>query len=361
MNKQDYRNETYFDIMEYYTKISHDNVDNDNYSVYTVNTKESTESPIKYASSIESDNIEDNFIKDLKTIAVDSDKFFKQDTDNYKLLQKKGYEIISIIGQGSSSTVYKVIKNNMEYAMKISNDNDKSQKEYNLLQALNHECVIRVYDFFTIKDNSFMVMELYGQDLYEYLSYNSLNKSEKSEIIRQICKAIKYCHDNSVYHRDLKPENILIKTIQEKVHIKITDFYLSTQNKISSEIIGSERYMSPECTRFSYTFKEFSSEMNDIWSFGIIILNILSKKHPWTRACLSDELYCKIFSEDDYFKTNLHVSNGMNELLYSIFSKETNRCDISFISEKLQSQTKNSNKKYKKTFYKMVTLSKSLV
>jgi calcium-dependent protein kinase len=98
--------------------------------------------------------------------------------------------------------------------------------------------------------------------------------------MKQILKAVCYCHSMNVIHRDLKPENILIvKRSKNGCHpIKIIDFgtaTIFTKSKRENLLIGSSFYIAPEVLSRNY------SEKCDIWSVGVIMYILLTGRPPF--------------------------------------------------------------------------------
>ncbi|KAF9010061.1 kinase-like domain-containing protein [Cyathus striatus] len=128
--------------------------------------------------------------------------------------------------------------------------------------------------------------DLFTQILNErrYLGNSKLIKT----IFLQVLDAVEYCHQNGIYHRDLKPENILC--FDGGHRIALTDFGLATQDRLSSEFrTGSVFHMSPECQDGGpLSLEMYSPEVNDIWSLGIILLNLTTGRNPWRSAAKDD-------------------------------------------------------------------------
>ncbi|XP_024642233.2 putative cysteine-rich receptor-like protein kinase 31, partial [Medicago truncatula] len=102
---------------------------------------------------------------------------------------------------------------------------------------------------------------------------------ERFSIIGGIVRGLLYLHEHSrlkVIHRDLKPSNILL---DENMIPKISDFGLARIIEISQDegstdrIVGTFIYMSPEYVMFG----QFS-ENSDIYSFGVMLLEIIAEK-----------------------------------------------------------------------------------
>ncbi|CAI4510801.1 AMM_1a_G0023990.mRNA.1.CDS.1 [Saccharomyces cerevisiae] len=171
-----------------------------------------------------------------------------------------------------------------------------------------HQNIAALLDFF----DSYIIMEYCsGGDLYEAIKADAVPKKTKSitHIITQIMDAIEYVHNKGIYHRDIKPENILISGIDWT--IKLTDWGLATTDKTSMDRnVGSERYMSPELFDSNLDIKErkepYDCAKVDLWAMGIVFLNIVFHKNPFSIANQSDKSFC-------YFAAN-------REALFDVFS-----------------------------------------
>ncbi|KAH7926529.1 hypothetical protein BV22DRAFT_1008854 [Leucogyrophana mollusca] len=119
----------------------------------------------------------------------------------------------------------------------------------------------------------------------------------------QMCDAVAACHEQHVYHRDIKPENFIVTDAwvnhedgrrERKVVVKLTDFGLSTTEDESSDMdCGSAPYMSFECR--NNVAPTYSPAAADVWSLGIVLINMLYHYNPWTDtaegACSSFSLF----------------------------------------------------------------------
>ena len=221
----------------------------------------------------------------------------------------------TLIGKGGFSNVYSIYNpvDNQNYALKkigIRNNYQKTLQEVRSMAKLNHPNIVRYHMSWLetidldknlninnnlIQNNNQLLLDIsnsnsssdsyeydekkYSQFLYiqmelckttltKYLDNNKgLSNSEKKNIVLQIARGIKYIHNNDVIHRDLKPNNILIGKDDK---IKISDFGLATSayhNKL--ETVGTFGYIAPETFQ-----KGIYSKQSDLYSFGIIILDI---------------------------------------------------------------------------------------
>jgi Serine/threonine protein kinase len=83
-------------------------------------------------------------------------------------------------------------------------------------------------------------------------------------------------HNNNIIHRDIKPQNIMIS---KDGKVKVTDFGIAkaaTSNTITSNVMGSVHYTSPEQARGGY-----SDAKSDIYSLGITLFEMLTGRVPF--------------------------------------------------------------------------------
>jgi serine/threonine protein kinase len=97
--------------------------------------------------------------------------------------------------------------------------------------------------------------------------------------MHEIIKAIAACHEKNICHRDLKLENLLIDKLDKKV--KLIDFGLAEKFDPDGGIkgyFGTLEYLAPEVAikRGAY------NEKCDMWSLGVIMYAMLTKKFPFT-------------------------------------------------------------------------------
>lgn len=169
--------------------------------------------------------------------------------------------------------------------------------------------IVKLLNYF----DSYIVLEYCsGGDLYEAIKSDLVPRKTKKikHILNQIIDAIKFMHSKNIYHRDLKPENILISNLFEWT-IKISDFGLATTELTSLDRnVGSERYMAPELFESNLDLQErkepYRCDKVDVWSMGIVFLNIVFSKNPFSVANQSDKSFC-------YFAAN-------REALFDVFS-----------------------------------------
>ena len=142
-------------------------------------------------------------------------------------------------------------------------------REVSILQHLQHENIVRLFDAIEDGHKIYIVMELAeGGELFDYLAaQRRLSESQARLFFRQLVSVIEYCHANFVIHRDLKLENILL---DKSLNLKVVDFGLSnfiTPGKLLETHCGSYHYTAPEVMDGG----GYTGPSSDIWSLGVIL------------------------------------------------------------------------------------------
>ncbi|GAA5982663.1 hypothetical protein JCM11641_002328 [Rhodosporidiobolus odoratus] len=124
-----------------------------------------------------------------------------------------------------------------------------------------------------------------------------------SRMFGQMCSAVQACHDVGISHRDIKPENFIVidgkgdlrqgmdgegeKKRREGVVVKITDWGLGTmQDECEDFDCGSKPYMAYECR--NNLRPTYDPRQADVWSLGLVFLNLLYHRNPWADPSLED-------------------------------------------------------------------------
>lgn len=198
------------------------------------------------------------------------------------------YEIIEKIGTGGMSDVYKAKdhKLNRFVAVKVlkqefsenANFVSKFRIEAQAAAGLMHPNIVNVYDVGEENGIYYIVMELVeGITLKKYIEKKArLSVKEAVSIAIQVSMGIEAAHNNHIIHRDIKPQNIIIS---KDGKVKVTDFGIAkaaTSNTITSNVMGSVHYTSPEQARGGY-----SDEKSDIYSLGVTLFEMLTGRVPF--------------------------------------------------------------------------------
>ncbi|ODA77255.1 hypothetical protein RJ55_06882 [Drechmeria coniospora] len=254
-----------------------------------------------------------------------------------KVLQGK-LQLTDILGTGAYGVVYAAVdvKNGVRYAVKcLSKFNadgsplDRRQASYQQREiklhymASAHPNVVSMLKIVDEPDCIYVILEYCPEgdlflnitELGQYVGKDLLSK----KIFLQILDAVEYCHKLGIYHRDLKPENILVTDQGETV--KLADFGLATADDRSEDYgCGSTFYMSPECLDPSTRKPYYMCAPNDVWSLGVILVNLTCGRNPWKQASLQDSTYRAYARSRDFLKTILPLTDEFNDILARIFN-----------------------------------------
>ncbi|WFD29529.1 Serine/threonine protein kinase [Malassezia sp. CBS 17886] len=149
------------------------------------------------------------------------------------------------------------------------------------------------------------------------------------DVFDQLLDAVEHCHRAGIYHRDLKPENVLC--LHGGRRVVLADFGLATGDKWSADFgCGSSFYMGPECQGGIATrLEQYSTEANDVWSLGVILINLICGRNPWKQATPSDETFCEYLRNPDFIMHILPISDDTNAVLKRVFTvRPEARCSV---------------------------------
>ncbi len=198
------------------------------------------------------------------------------------------YEIIAKVGAGGMSDVYKAKDHILGrfVAIKVlkqeySEDRNfvtKFRIEAQSAAGLEHPNIVNIYDVGNADDLYFIVMEyVEGITLKTYIEKKGqLSFKEAESIAIQVARGIEAAHNKNIIHRDIKPQNIIIST---EGKVKVTDFGIAkaaSTNTISSDVMGSVHYVSPEQAR-----NGFVDARSDIYSLGIVMYEMITGRVPF--------------------------------------------------------------------------------
>ncbi|HMG35688.1 MAG TPA: protein kinase [Blastocatellia bacterium] len=208
------------------------------------------------------------------------------------------YKILGKLGQGGMGEVYraedpallrtvaiKVISKRQPDAATVE---QRFLREARSASAVSHPNIVTIYEIGETEDSAYIVMEyIEGRNIRELISTHTLPASKIVGIALQVCDALHEAHSRGVIHRDIKPENILVN---DRWHVKLVDFGLAkgvpakrgTGDPFTESltedgtVMGTLSYMSPEQLR-----GEPLDERTDIFSFGIVLYEMLSGRVPF--------------------------------------------------------------------------------
>ena len=220
------------------------------------------------------------------------------------------YKIVNRLGAGGMGEVYLAEDTRLDrlVALKIlpayfASDDARLrrfQREARAASALNHPNIITIHEVGEAAGVWYIATEhIDGATIRQLLTKQELLLPEMLDIAEQICSALAAAHAAGIVHRDIKPENIMRRT---DGLVKILDFGIAKllepevpgfQNQTQSGgthteaglLLGTVNYMSPEQARGLPI-----DERTDIWSFGVVLYEMLARRLPFTGATRMDTL-----------------------------------------------------------------------
>jgi len=218
------------------------------------------------------------------------------------------YKILNKLGEGGMGIVYKAQDQKLDRLLALKflpphltvNDTDKARflQEAKAASAISHPNVCVIHDIQDYEDRQFIVMEYVEGKTLRQLTMNNDQISLKNIIdyALQIAAALEAAHNKGVIHRDIKSENIMVSSTNQ---IKVMDFGLaklkgSLKLTKSSSTLGTLAYMAPEVIEGKAT-----DTRSDIFSFGVLLYEMLAGKLPFTGEYESSLMYSIINDEPE--------------------------------------------------------------
>ena len=239
--------------------------------------------------------------------------------DNYtkvRLLKKGSTGSVSLYFSNSEDKKVAIKKIN------ISDQNEqKIEKEVELLKSINHPNIIQFYESFIEDKNLYIVMEYCEKsDLNSYIN-DCKNKDEKIpeefiwKVAFQVLDALHYLHnERKIVHKDIKPLNLLIG---KDHNIKLCDFGASGMVSILTKIKTSLRLTDYKCTAPCRPPEDKFKFQSDIWSLGVTLYYMAEMVYPFGEESekeIKDNILNKIPKEIDEIYTRKLNNFIMNML-----------------------------------------------
>ncbi|HVF26363.1 MAG TPA: protein kinase [Anaerolineales bacterium] len=215
--------------------------------------------------------------------------------------------IDSLLARGGMAVVYlgmhttlqrkvvvKILRNDFE---EDSAALERFEREAQVVARLRHQNIVQVFDFDTVDDQPYIVMEyINGPSLSTYLNtlhrkIGRLELPQVSQILTRVASSLQYAHDSGVIHRDVKPANILLTSRSSQIipgeplpldfepvlgDFGLVRFLSSSLQTSTGKIVGTPAYMSTEQARGEHT-----DERTDIYSLGIVLYEMLAGHVPF--------------------------------------------------------------------------------
>ncbi len=202
------------------------------------------------------------------------------------------YKILSQIGSGGMSIVYKALdmQTNSEVAIKVLRpelaEDEQILKRFNhevkAASALSHPNIVKLIDIGNDGNVNYIVLDLVkGITLKDYINDHApISPQKAATIVLGIAHGLKHAHSKNIIHRDIKPQNIII---DKNDAVKITDFGIARivtdatrTTQYGQDMVGTVYYTSPEQIRGLSI-----DARSDIYSLGIVLYEMVTGRVPF--------------------------------------------------------------------------------
>lgn len=195
------------------------------------------------------------------------------------------FDIVKVLGQGAAGAVFlardlsssgdfvalKVLTNSAAFD---ENTRQRFIEEFRACQKIQHENVVRSYEYIELDDGVAFTMEFVeGYDLSKLIYKRKYGWDEIDSILQQILEALGELHRNNIVHRDIKLENVLITSTGI---VKLVDLGLirkMDQDGLTRTgvLLGTAQYMPPE-----YVNNGIYDQRSDLYAVGLLLYEVLS-------------------------------------------------------------------------------------
>ncbi len=252
------------------------------------------------------------------------------------------FRIGALLGAGGMGEVYRAADTRLhrDVAIKVLPAEYARQPEWlarfhreaRALAALNHPCIAAIYGLEESGGICALAMELVeGPTLADRLARGPIAMESALAIARQIAEALEYAHERGIVHRDLKPANIKVTA---EGAVKVLDFGLakaaqpSAAHNLTVEptltattpgaIMGTPAYMPPEQAK-----GEPVDRRADIWSFGVVLFEMLSGRRLYPQASMTETLAAVIRDDPRWDELPANIPASIRNLLARCLEKNS--------------------------------------
>jgi serine/threonine protein kinase len=153
------------------------------------------------------------------------------------------------------------------------------QQEAELIAALEHPCIVPIYDFGFHGEQPYIVMRYMSEGtLDDRVARGELKLTEIAHILKRVADALDAAHLRKIVHRDVKLSNILFDSTGEAF---LSDFGIAKSKTISDDdgdwLVGTPAYMSPEQVKGNHV-----DGRSDVYALGVVLYRLLTGQLPFS-------------------------------------------------------------------------------
>ena len=287
---------------------------------------------VELRSSVESLLESDNRTEDplLQAIGQAAESLLEDHQDRLIGTRVGAYRIVSILGHGGMSTVYRGERDESQYqqtvAIKVLQHatlhprlRNRLHSERHILATLDHPSIARLIDSGDLDDGTpYLVMEhVDGESIDSYCDSRTLFIRERLELFVQVCAAVQYAHRNLVVHRDIKPSNIFVTAEGAP---KLLDFGIA--KLLAPESLShtlpvtrlQERILTPENAAPEQVLGRPITTATDTYALGVLLYQLVTGRSPYRLLSYSQlQLERAICMDDPLRPSQMVVAKLGNE------------------------------------------------
>ncbi len=204
-----------------------------------------------------------------------------QAISHYKILDKLGEGGMGVVYKAHDETLNRVValKFLPHYLTSDAAEKDRFYHEARAASALNHPNITTIFEIKEFENQLYLAMEyVEGKTLKKLVEDETPSMKDVLDIAIQVCDGLTAAAEKGIIHRDIKSDNIMVNA---KGQVKIMDFGLAKVKGASKltrtgSTVGTAAYMSPE-----QTVGEKIDHRSDIFSFGVVLYELLTSKLPF--------------------------------------------------------------------------------
>ena len=153
------------------------------------------------------------------------------------------------------------------------------QNEAEIIAALEHPCIVPIYDFGWHGQQPYIVMRyMAGGSLQDRINTGEVKMTEMGHILKRVSDALDAAHAKGIIHRDIKPSNILFDASGEAF---LSDFGIATSKSFKDDdgewLVGTPAYMSPEQVQGRQV-----DGRSDVYALGVTLYRLLAGQLPFS-------------------------------------------------------------------------------
>jgi serine/threonine-protein kinase len=198
-----------------------------------------------------------------------------------------GYQVLKILGQGSTSITYLVWRQGQNFVLKTLNSKRVNhpqarllfEHEARILMQLNHPGMPRFLDFFSVMGQPYLVMEMiHGQTLFQQVAAQGVvSQAQAIAWLLEVCDVLEYLHASvpPMLHRDIKPSHLIRRVVPHAAQeIVLVDFGAVKVLALETDHSVAAGYMAPEQQQGQAT------PASDLYALGSTLIYLLTGQEP---------------------------------------------------------------------------------